>query len=265
MKNFLLLNPKIDPEPFLNEISNVPFAWDRFTTRQKKIKVQRESKGIPLRGLRKSKIQGRNKRDVHETRDTTMSRNYPYTMEFMRNFATQMNGRLGRAKFAMLPPGKMVHTHIDRGDYYLARDRFHLVLQTAEGNYLASGNEKTSFKRGELWWFDNDLPHEAYNGSDRERIHLIFDVEPVSPDFFVRNRYREQLVSEPMAAETSAEEATKAATFQRLLVLPPDKLEQQFDGDGLALIQELEDGHKDFLLLTTDPAKVKAIIRQLNV
>jgi len=31
-------------------------------------------------------------------------------------------------------------------------------------------------KEGDVWWFDNRVPHEAFNDSDEERIHVILDV-----------------------------------------------------------------------------------------
>lgn len=178
MNNFLCLREKVDITPLLEEIDNVPSAWGQLTGRQDKIPVQSEARAIPLRGLRKSKIEGRARRDVHETRSTTMSRNFPKIMQFIRDVAKEMDAELGRAKIALLPPGAKVHPHIDRGDYYLRRDRYHLVLQTETGNYLAAGKEQTSMQKGELWWFNNKLPHEAFNGSQSDRIHLIFDLEP---------------------------------------------------------------------------------------
>jgi len=33
---------------------------------------------------------------------------------------------------------------------------------------------------GELWWFDNNAMHEAYNDGDTDRIHMIFDLLPSS-------------------------------------------------------------------------------------
>ena len=33
-------------------------------------------------------------------------------------------------------------------------------------------------KEGELWWFDNDRMHEAFNDGDQDRIHMIFDLLP---------------------------------------------------------------------------------------
>jgi len=188
MENFTLIKEEIDPAPFLEEIDNVPSAWDHLTGRQKKMKVQSQAMAIPLRGLRKSKIAGRARRDVHETRNTTISRNFPYTMQFLRSLAQELDAELGRAKFANLPPGKSVFPHIDRGEYYKIRDRYHLVLKSSEGNYLAAGKEKVSMQEGELWWFDNKAPHEAVNESSEERIHLIFDLEPHSLEGYQRTR-----------------------------------------------------------------------------
>jgi aspartyl/asparaginyl beta-hydroxylase (cupin superfamily) len=34
-------------------------------------------------------------------------------------------------------------------------------------------------REGELWWFDNKQEHEARNDSEYDRIHLIFDLEPL--------------------------------------------------------------------------------------
>ncbi len=178
MKHFFRLREGLDVAPFLAEIENVPSAWDQLIGRQQKMKVQSEARAIPLRGLRKSKIAGRARRDVQESRYTTMSRNFPRTMQFIRDCAVDWEAEPGRAKLALLPPGGKVHPHIDRGEYYQRRDRYHLVLQAEEGNYLAAGTERIFMRVGELWWFNNKIPHEAFNGSQHDRIHLIFDLEP---------------------------------------------------------------------------------------
>ncbi len=179
MKNFVLIKPDIDVQPFLDEINRHPNPWELHTGRQDKIKVQREARAIPLRGIVKSKIMGRKRYDVHESRFTTISKQFPVCIEFIKHFALEIGGELSRAKLVNLPPGNRVYLHIDRGEYYKIRNRYHLVLSTGpEGSYLKAGDESVRMKTGELWWFDNKAPHESYNDSDQDRIHLIFDLLP---------------------------------------------------------------------------------------
>jgi len=77
MQNFRLIEESVQISPLLTEIDSVEGAWDLNQGRQSTIKVQREAKAIPIRGLRKSKIAGRKKWDVHESRFTTISQNFP--------------------------------------------------------------------------------------------------------------------------------------------------------------------------------------------
>ena len=62
MKYFRMIKDGVDVKPFLDEIGSIPGAWDLNTGRQDKIAVQREAQAIPLRGLVKSKINGRERR-----------------------------------------------------------------------------------------------------------------------------------------------------------------------------------------------------------
>jgi hypothetical protein len=172
----------VDVQPFLDEIAAQPGAWDAATGRQDKIKVQREARAIPLRGLRKSKIGDRQRRDVHESRWTSGSAAYPHARAFLEAFAEQLPGHLGRAKLVCLPPGHRVYPHVDRGEYYRPRNRYHLVLHSVSGSMLRAGDETVRMQPGELWWFDNKQEHEAVNDGEADRIHLIFDVLPETSD-----------------------------------------------------------------------------------
>ncbi|MDJ0896086.1 MAG: aspartyl/asparaginyl beta-hydroxylase domain-containing protein [Alphaproteobacteria bacterium] len=178
MKYFKLMKPAIDPKPFLDEIAAVSGAWENATGRQEKVKVQREALAIPLRGLRKSAIGGRQRRDVHESRWTSGSKKYPLAAQFLREFAREQDSMLGRAKIVCLPAGRRVYPHIDRGEYYLVRNRFHFVLRSSHGSWLKAGDEEIRMREGELWWFDNNQMHEALNDGDQDRIHMIFDLLP---------------------------------------------------------------------------------------
>lgn len=177
--NFKLIRRAIDPAPFLAEIAAIDGIWELNTGRQEKVKVQQEALAIALRGVKKSAIGLRDRRDVHETRATTVSRHFPFTMAFLQNFALEQQGELGRAKIVSLPPGHRVYPHVDRGDYYTLRNRYHLALQTGPGCWLKAGEEQVEMQLGELWQFDNKAVHEAYNGSRGDRIHFIFDLKPL--------------------------------------------------------------------------------------
>ena len=178
MNHFKLIQSGIDPEPFLDEIASVEGAWEAATGRQDKIAVQREALAIPLRGLKKSAIGERRRRDVHESRWTAGSQHYPVARAFLRATATMLDSLLSRAKIVCLPAGRRVYPHIDRGEYYRLRNRYHLVLKSTHGSWLKAADEAVRMREGELWWFDNDQVHEAVNDGDEDRIHIIFDLLP---------------------------------------------------------------------------------------
>jgi aspartyl/asparaginyl beta-hydroxylase (cupin superfamily) len=178
MKYFRLIKGDVDPAPFLDEIASVDNAWDAVTGRQDKIAVQREALAIPLRGLKKSAIGDKKRRDVHESRWTSTSRDYPIACAFLEQVAFELDSLLSRAKIVCLPAGRRVYPHIDRGAYYRLRNRYHLVLKSADGSWLKAADEEVRMREGELWWFDNDQMHEAHNDGEHDRIHMIFDLLP---------------------------------------------------------------------------------------
>lgn len=178
MKYFKRLKSDVDPTPFLDEINGIEDAWAQSTGRQDKIKVQREALAIPLRGLRKSAIGDRKRSDVHESRWTGGSKRFVLARRFLDEVAREQESILGRAKIVCLPAGKRVYPHIDRGAYYRVRNRYHFVLRSADGSWLKANDEEVRMQEGELWWFDNDQMHEAYNDGDKDRIHMIFDMLP---------------------------------------------------------------------------------------
>ena len=174
---FRRLDHGINPSPFLEEINAVDGIWHEHTGRQKTADVQREALAIPVRGLRKSAQRGRARRDVHESRWTTGSARLPMTRHFLELVAENEGSILGRAKIVSLPPGNKVYPHVDRGEYYRVRNRYHLILQST-GSWMRAGNDEVRMRTGELWWFDNKAEHEAMNDGNSDRIHLIFDLLP---------------------------------------------------------------------------------------
>lgn len=177
MRYFRKLAANHNVDHVLDEIAGHSAAWAVQAGRQR-IRVQAEANAIPLRGLRRSQIMGRRRRDVHESRFTSLADRFSEMVSMLRGFAEELDGRPGRAKIALLPPAAKVLPHSDRGLYYKVRDRYHFVVQSRDGSLLRAGDEEVRMQTGELWWFDNKAIHSATNESEHPRIHLIFDLLP---------------------------------------------------------------------------------------
>jgi hypothetical protein len=178
--HFTLVDARVDIEPFLGELRENASLWLQDTSRQDKTKVQRETNTIYLRGPVKPFPPGVSGNDVHESRATRVSGHFPQTMRWLERFAEAVDGELGRAIIVRLSPRGRVYRHIDKGEYYRLRDRYHLVLHSPEGSPLTCGDETAKMRERELWCFDNKTPHEARNDSDEWRVHLIFDILPAA-------------------------------------------------------------------------------------
>ena len=181
MKYFEQIKASVDIRPLLQEIERQQDIWGEQTGRQNLADVQCETESVPIRGLKRSGVYGRRKSDVGGSRYTKLSRRLPKIVAFIEAFAEEQDADLAHAKLAKIPAGNRVYPHVDCGEYFRMRDRYHLILKSPNGSPLISGGEKVRMQEGELWWFDNKQSHEAYNDSDGDRIHLIFDIEARDP------------------------------------------------------------------------------------
>lgn len=176
MKYFKLIRSGIDVAPLLEEVRSQEQAWQLNTSRQDKIRVQRDTNTIFLSSP--ATRPDLNTNENQECNLTAVSKLFPKAVAFMTDVAREMNSQLSRATIVRLKPKSQVSRHIDVGSYYLIRNRFHLVLYSSAGSVLMSGGEEVRMREGELWWFDNKQFHEAHNESDEWRIHYIFDLLP---------------------------------------------------------------------------------------
>ena len=180
-KNFALMKAGVDVGPMLEEIDGQPQLWDADTRRQTNIHVQRETSNIPLRGALKPIPDGVNQINWHPSRRTPYADRCPRIYSWVEQFVNELGGDLSRVSVVRLNPHGRVYPHIDEGDYYKVRDRYHLVLRSPGGSEMNSGGEEVVFRDGELWWFNNKAVHDAFNPSAEGRIHVIFDVLPSRP------------------------------------------------------------------------------------
>ena len=94
--------------------------------------------------------------------------------EIIEWLASKNFKRISRAAFFRLKPGHSVGMHIDDGNYYLTKDRYHFALQ---GEYLYTvEDEEHIIRPGTFFWFDNKKVHGAKNISNVDRITFVFDV-----------------------------------------------------------------------------------------
>ena len=173
MKNFRLIQKDINIRPFHTEIAQHGDLWS--TQRGRAIKVQRETLSFSLRSAVPE--EGKLLADCHGVTDTSIYDLLPFTTSWLQPFAKQ-TGELSLAMVVSLRAKGKVYPHMDHGEYYKIRDRYHLVLQSNNGSRMTSGDEEQIFKTGELWWFNNKEVHEVVNESIYPRIHLIFDILP---------------------------------------------------------------------------------------
>lgn len=173
---FIRISADVDVREMQREIQTQPAMWEVGTMRQQRIPVQRETSSICLRAARRGETSSVAVEDIHASGNTRLARRFPATLHWIDSFARRSGRELGRALLAKLPPHCRVYSHIDHGEYYRIRDRFHLVLCSAGGSQMICGGREQLMREGELWWFDNKQLHEALNPSDQDRIHLIFDL-----------------------------------------------------------------------------------------
>lgn len=176
---FTRIEEDIDVTPFLSELAAAPEMWLANTSRQRKVRCQRDTRNIFLRVAKRPLPPGaRNANDVHASRVARYAPRFPHALAFCQRTADLQGGELGRVTLVALQPHGWVHPHVDAGAYYRVRDRFHLVLKSPEGSPLTARSETVVMREGELWAFDNKVKHEARNPTDETRVHLIFDVLP---------------------------------------------------------------------------------------
>jgi len=185
LKNFKLMRSGIDVGPMLEEVRRHAALWTQDTSRQDSVAIHRETNAIILRSRTAPASADKRVREsypyniLYVGRRSAVAPEFPQTCRLIESFASSAGGLLGRVAIVNLKPNGVVKLHIDGGLYYKLRSRYHLVLQSSNGSRMTSNGEQLTMQEGELWWINNRLPHEAFNDSDQDRIHVIFDL--ISP------------------------------------------------------------------------------------
>lgn len=86
---------------------------------------------------------------------------------------TEIPNRAPGVLFSRLTPGARIPPH---NGMINARLICHLPLLVPGNCLFRVGNETRAWAEGKAWVFDDTIEHEAWNGSDRDRTILIFDI-----------------------------------------------------------------------------------------
>jgi hypothetical protein len=83
-------------------------------------------------------------------------------------------GTLAYCRVGLIPPGAGIPPHFDGIDGVTVR-RYQLALVSDPGVALTVGGETKCPNPGECWQIDVSQVHSVTNGSDTDRITLLFD------------------------------------------------------------------------------------------
>jgi hypothetical protein len=86
-----------------------------------------------------------------------------------------MKGNLLHPRVGRMPPGWGLTPHVD-GIGGAIRRRFQLVLQSEAGVVLTAEGEARHPRPGEAWQLDASRVHSIHNGSNADRIVILFDI-----------------------------------------------------------------------------------------
>lgn len=169
MKKFRFIETGIDTKPFLEELKKNDSLW-QMVNQMQDIGGDLDPPGfLPLTmGVQTKYITIKNS---DYQKNTPAYEKFPVLREWLKNHNANDHSR---AAFFRLPPGGQVLKHIDDGEYYLDKDRYHFSLQ-GEYLYWVDG-ESYIIKPGTFFWFDNKVMHSADNISTVDRITFVFDV-----------------------------------------------------------------------------------------
>jgi SAM-dependent methyltransferase len=96
----------------------------------------------------------------------------------MRALAERFGARVMALTLARLAPGGGVAEHRDlSGGLSLGVVRLHVPLRTDPAVEFVVAGERVTMVEGEIWHLDTTYPHRVVNRSQRDRVHLILDLE----------------------------------------------------------------------------------------
>jgi len=92
-----------------------------------------------------------------------------------------VNGEhLGGILITKLPPGGRVGVHTDSGWHAEFYDKFYIPVKNKPGSKFCFPDGDIDPQEGEVYQFDNSIPHSVENNTDEDRIAMIICIRTVA-------------------------------------------------------------------------------------
>lgn len=170
MSNYKFIAKNLDVSDILKQLNDNPNDWSAVSS-YKNIAGDINPYGFLPLVMAKVAFAEDDPKDTEMQQQTPMYKKYTSVRKFLKGFGIK---EISRAAFFRLKVGHGVARHIDIGEYYKTRDRFHLSLS---GTYLYEvDGEEHVIEPGTFFWFDNKKYHSALNIGDVDRVSFVFDV-----------------------------------------------------------------------------------------
>jgi len=179
-EKYVRLVDQTDPRPLQDEVLSAGAQWWNIDTdRAHAIVHHKYTHSIVIRDRVSHTKEYVASDGVHESVPTPLVERFSRVHDTIMDFGETNNLAIGRIAIVRLQPSKKAYRHYDTEEYLVGRNRYHFVLKAGEKNVLSAGDEVATVQEGEFWLFDNTVMHRAENGSNTDRIHVIFDGYPL--------------------------------------------------------------------------------------
>jgi hypothetical protein len=107
---------------------------------------------------------------------------YPLILPILNKLKNYYDYNYHASFLTRLNPNGTINRHFDCGYFLEVCHRIHVPIKTNENvTYWINGNPYY-WEVGNVYEFNNLLPHQVINNSDQERIHLILNLYNLSED-----------------------------------------------------------------------------------
>jgi hypothetical protein len=175
MSNFRRVLTDIDVRPLLGQVANHSKLWNTNSSRTSVVStVHYAVDDIILR------FPGKGVENWNLSPFNALTEAQPIVFRLMGVVWGEL---LGRVVISRLPPGRTIPPHIDRlqNDRTMFYHRYQVPLASEPGVEFHIEDEQMFLEPGNAYWIANTKQHWVVNNSNAERISMIVDIRPFSP------------------------------------------------------------------------------------